>query len=344
MSQKTIALLVSAIFVFGVCLYAGIYLVRSQGCVDGRGTDDYFDKTELTSSENMGQFDISNIEVVAQYSQSCAIKSYRVRGNWGLKKVDQDEFSAYIERYNADCRNCLLVYKTGWPYSGEIFEVAADRHICSTGKRTFETCIILQLTGSTVTPEVADDEQNGAQPLKLTLRPAQDAYDLEEARVGNIILIAGLENSGNTPLILAHPNVCFPHDYQQGQSFHMAEREDKSEISLLITLPNETQISLRHNLLRMFEPGNKDHLIIQPGESREIRFGWFAPASLGQWDDDSGGAITDPIFSQKGTYHIDVKFTNLFPKAYIFDEAGISQMIDTAWTGEVQSTTIIVIQ
>jgi hypothetical protein len=123
-------MLVSAIFVIGVCLYAGIYLVRSQSCVDGRGTDYYFEKGELISPENMGKFDISDVEVIAKYAQSCAIQSYSVRGNWGLKKVSHDEF--------------LLVYKTGWPYSGEIFEVASDRHICSTGKRTFETCIILQ--------------------------------------------------------------------------------------------------------------------------------------------------------------------------------------------------------
>jgi hypothetical protein len=137
-------MLVSAIFVIGVCLYAGIYLVRSQSCVDGRGTDYYFEKRELTSSENMDKFDISDVEVIAKYAQSCAIQSYSVRGNWGLKKVSHDEFSSYIEQYDADCANCLLVYKTGWPYSGEIFEVASDRHICSTGKRTFETCIILQ--------------------------------------------------------------------------------------------------------------------------------------------------------------------------------------------------------
>jgi hypothetical protein len=184
----------------------------------------------------------------------------------------------------------------------------------------------------------------GAQLLKLTLRSAQGTYDLAEARAGNVTLIASLENSGATPLILAHPNVCFPHDYQAGDSFHMSEREGKSEISVLISLPKETQITLRNNLLRMFEPGNKDHLIIQPGESREIHFGWFAPASLSQWDYDAGGAIIEPIFSQKGTYHVVVKFTNLFPIAFIYDEAGNSHMIDTAWTGEVQSSTIIVIQ
>ena len=89
--------------------------------------------------------------------------------------------------------------------------------------------------------------------------------------MGNVTLIAGLENIGNTLLILAHPNVCFPHDYQAGESFQLAEREGKSEISILITLPNETQISLRHNLLRMFEPGHKDHLVIQPGEAKEIQ-------------------------------------------------------------------------
>jgi hypothetical protein len=112
--------------------------------VDGRGTDYYFEKREPTSPENMDKFNISNVEVIAKYAQSCAIQSYSVRGNWGLKKVSHDEFSAYIEHYDADCDNCLLVYKTGWPYSGEIFEVSSDRHIRSTGKRTFETCIILQ--------------------------------------------------------------------------------------------------------------------------------------------------------------------------------------------------------
>jgi hypothetical protein len=112
--------------------------------VDGRGTDYYFEKTELTSPENMGQFDISNADVIAKYTQSCAIKTYQIKGIWGLRKVSQDEFSAFIEQYNADCANCLLVHKTGWPYSDEIFEVVSDRHICSTGKRTFETCIILQ--------------------------------------------------------------------------------------------------------------------------------------------------------------------------------------------------------
>ena len=83
---------------------------------------------------------------------------------------------------------------------------------------------------------------------------------------------------------------------------------------------------------------------MQPGESKEIQFGWFAPASLGQWDYDSGGAITEPLFSQKGTYYIGVKFTNLFPKAYIYDEAGNSRMIDTAWTGEVHSNAEIIVQ
>jgi hypothetical protein len=202
----------------------------------------------------------------------------------------------------------------------------------------------LPVSVAAVPPEAAEAEQYGAQLLKLTLRPAKEGYDLEEARLGNVTLIAGLENSGNTPLILAHPNVCFPHDYQAGESFQLTEREGKSEISILITRPNETQISLRHNLLRMFEPGHKDHLVIQPGEAKEIQFGWFAPASLGQWDYDSGGAITEPIFSQKGTYHLGVKFTNMFPRAHIYDEAESSHMIDTAWTGEVQSSTIIVIQ
>ena len=137
-------MVISAIFAFDVCLYAGIYLVRSLGCVDGQGTDNYFEQTDVTSPVNSGQFDISSVEVVAKYSQSCAIKTYQVKGNWGLKKVNQDEFSAYIGHHNADCANCLLVYKTGWPYSGEIFEVSSDRHICSTGKRTFENRIVLQ--------------------------------------------------------------------------------------------------------------------------------------------------------------------------------------------------------
>lgn len=144
MSRKTIIILIITIFIFGVGLYSAIYLVRSQGCVDGRGTDYYFEKTELTSLENISQFDISKADVIAKFSQSCSIKTYRIKANWRLKKVNRDEFKAYIDQYNTDCANCLFVQKTGWPYSGEIFEVSSDRHICSTGKRTFENCIILQ--------------------------------------------------------------------------------------------------------------------------------------------------------------------------------------------------------
>lgn len=157
MNRKTIGVLTLAILISGVCLFAGIYLVRSQGCVDGRGTDTYFEKTDLTSPENLDRFDISNVEVIAQYAQSCAIRTYKVRGNWWLKNVSQDEFRAYIEQYNAGCADCLLVHKTGWPYSGEIFEVASDKHICSTGTRTFEDCVILQLAGPTIALNVTYD-------------------------------------------------------------------------------------------------------------------------------------------------------------------------------------------
>lgn len=62
MSRKTIIILIITIFIFGVGLYSAIYLVRSQGCVDGRGTDYYFEKTELT--------------------RSCSIKTYRIKANW----------------------------------------------------------------------------------------------------------------------------------------------------------------------------------------------------------------------------------------------------------------------
>lgn len=197
-------------------------------------------------------------------------------------------------------------------------------------------------TVPTVTPGVAEAEQNDAQILKLTLRPAKDVYGLEEAQ-GNVTIFASLENIGNEPLLLAHPNVCFPRDFQEGERFYVKEREGKSEISILISLPNDTQISLRNDF-RFFEPGNRDHLVIQPGESKEIKFGWFFPASLGQWAYDSGGPLAEPLFLLRGTYHVEVNFKNVFPKAYVYDEGREYHMIDTAWTGEIQANTIVVVQ
>lgn len=245
MSRKAIVMFISAIFVFGVCLYAGIYLVRSQGCVDGRGTDTYFEKTDLTSPENLERFDISNVEVIAQYSQSCAIRAYTVRGNWGLKKVSQDEFRAYIEHYNAGCANCLLVHKTGWPYSGEIFEVASDRHICSTGTRAFENCIILQLAGPTIVPKVTvtrapDEPMSSQSPRYLSPTPPTAPTDVRPGQAMGVL--AGQVTIGPlTPVeIQGWPTPTPPPEIYAGRKILIFAEDGQTEISQVSIEPDGT--------------------------------------------------------------------------------------------------------
>jgi hypothetical protein len=169
-------------------------------------------------------------------------------------------------------------------------------------------------------------------PLKLTIRPAEPGYDLINARMGNITILARVQNSGTQSVLLAHPNISFPHELKEGQS--LKRDPSQSYLSVLIETPRGATTVLSNNGLRMFEPGNQGHLTIMPGESKEFRLGWFGPEySVGQWN------IEKPVFTETGRYRITVRYKNTYPVAYIFEREGKWSVAD-AWTGEFQSNTI----
>ncbi len=168
--------------------------------------------------------------------------------------------------------------------------------------------------------------------LKLTIRPEKSWYDLKEAMMGNVSILARVQNTGEQSVLLAHPNISFPHILSEGQSL-MPDRS-QSHLSVLIENPQGKTTVLSNNGLRMFHPGNRGHLTIMPGESEEFLLGWFGPEySLGQW------MIDQPVFTELGRYRITVHYKNAYPVAYIFDREGKQSVVD-AWTGEFRSNTI----
>lgn len=169
-------------------------------------------------------------------------------------------------------------------------------------------------------------------PLELTIRPQESAYDLKKARVGNVTILARVQNTGKQSVLLAHPNMCFPHKLREGQS--LMRDLSQSHLSVLIENPQGATTVLSNNGLRMFEPGNVGHLTLMPGESKEFLLGWFGPNyNVGQWHMDK------PVFTETGRYRITVRYKNAYPVAYIFDQEGKRSVAD-AWIGEFQSNTI----
>jgi len=171
--------------------------------------------------------------------------------------------------------------------------------------------------------------------LKLVIRSKAAAYDLKQARTGNVTIIARVENSSNQPVLFAHPNVCFPYKLKEGQS--LKRDPSQSHLSVQIENPRGKTTVLRNNGLRMFEPGNKGHLTVMPGASSEFFLSWFGPHySLGQWN------IDQPVFTEAGKYRITVRYRNAYRVAYLLDRPG-TQWARDAWIGELQSNTITVL-
>jgi len=179
-----------------------------------------------------------------------------------------------------------------------------------------------------------DTLKHGSVPgqLKLIIRPKETDYDLNDARTGNVTIIARVENSSKQSVLFAHPNVCFPHELREGQS--LMRDPSQSHLTVLIENPRGKITVLWNNVLRVFEPGNKGHLTIMPGASSEFILSWFGPHySLGQWN------IDQPVFAEAGKYCITVRYRNAYRVAYIFNRQRRPSVRD-AWIGELQSNTI----
>jgi hypothetical protein len=153
--------------------------------------------------------------------------------------------------------------------------------------------------------------------------------------LSNVTLIAQLRNTGTEPIVLAHPNACFPKDYELGDTIHVSVRYEKSEIIISITRPDGSRVYLRNNMLRGFEPNGGHYLYIDQGESVEILLGWLGPDfSLGQWE------VSEDVFFLPGIYTAQVTIKNLLPKAIDNDKVGNWFLRQDIWMGETVSNTV----
>jgi hypothetical protein len=193
---------------------------------------------------------------------------------------------------------------------------------------------LLLLAGCGAGPSTPREAHAQPAGLTLTIRAKKMAYGLDEARDGNVTILARFENSSSEPVLLAHPNVGFPRKMKEGET--LIREGDRGAISILIERPRGQEVHLRNNILRLFPPENRDHLLIPPGKAREILLGWFGPNfSLGQWAD-----IREPIFTSSGDYQMTVRYRNDWPVAYIADGSGKPSAVDP-WTGTLESNTIM---
>lgn len=202
------------------------------------------------------------------------------------------------------------------------------------GLRQIAICCAGLLLLLAISPsEVEAEDAPASSPLTLTIRPAEPGYDLKNARLGNVVIHAEVRNTGKRDVLLAHPNVCFPHKLSEGES--VTPDRSKSHLSVVIENPQGTTTVLTNNNLRMFEPGNRHHMTIMPGQSSQFVLGWFGPEySVGQWN------LAKPLFTEPGDYRITVRYKNAYPVAYIYDATG-KQSVSDAWIGEFQSNTIV---
>ncbi|MHC4827413.1 MAG: hypothetical protein ACYTEY_12725, partial [Planctomycetota bacterium] len=192
---------------------------------------------------------------------------------------------------------------------------------------------LLLLTGCSAGPPAPREVPSKPADLKLTIRAKKVAYGLDEARDGNVTVLARFENSGSQTVLLAHPNVGFPREMKDGET--LVREADRGAISILIERPKGHEVHLRNNILRLFQPENQDHLLIPPGQAREILLGWLGPYfSLGQWAD-----LEEPIFTSSGDYQITVRYWNDWPVAYIAGKSGKPSAVNP-WTGALESNTI----
>ena len=112
-----LAILLSLVALVVGMSFVSIFIPRT--CLDGHGSAKFFESKYIPNFENMTVFNMSEIKYIARSYQDCSEFTYQIKvpNNW--KDVDKIEFENFIESYNSDCSNCLLVQISGAP----LFEV-----------------------------------------------------------------------------------------------------------------------------------------------------------------------------------------------------------------------------
>lgn len=115
---------------------------ETADCDDGRGEDYYFDKKELprANANDLSAFSPEEIpeNILAYSEQECSKFTYQIKKDGKMTAVGNWEFINFISEYNWRCGGCLLVYRTGWPHMGKVYQVTGDKPICGTGRNPEE--------------------------------------------------------------------------------------------------------------------------------------------------------------------------------------------------------------
>lgn len=202
----------------------------------------------------------------------------------------------------------------------------------------FVLLLIVMLTSSC--QEVNNDSKvYSHHSASISLVPNSTRYDLEKVPQGAVSFIASIKNEGTTTITIAHPSICFPADYKQGEIRRSSDSHGRSEILLKITKPNGTKLVLREGYFHYFEPGNVPLLTIPPNSTGTFEVSWFFQNARGRWERDDEAA---KAFLLKGKYKIKILLRNVFPKAALSDvNTKVSNFIDV-WTGEIESPEITI--
>jgi hypothetical protein len=198
--------------------------------------------------------------------------------------------------------------------------------------------IVAPGAGCTVLP--GDSSQNDGSAVTLSLVPDSTTFDVERVRRGAVGFTARIRNEGATAIRIAHPAICFPADFEEGDTRRRQDSHGLSEILLTIERPDGERVVLREGLFGFFDPGNVDHLDIPPGGTGSFHVGWFFQNARGRWEDD---ARAWSIFLDEGEYGVRILFRNRFPRAWIRD--GVTERPRTVevWTGEMESEAVTVV-
>lgn len=173
----------------------------------------------------------------------------------------------------------------------------------------------------------------------ILLHPRSSTFDMGKVPQGAVGFTASIKNEGTTTITIAHPSICFPAGYNEGEIRRFNDSHGKSEILLNIRKPDGAEVILRDGYLHYFDPGNVPLITIPPNGTGTFDVGWFFQNARGRWEQDDEAA---KVFLLKGKYKIRILLRNVFPKAALYDESTKGRKFTDVWTGEVESAEITI--
>jgi hypothetical protein len=199
--------------------------------------------------------------------------------------------------------------------------------------------LLIAMLGSSCERPDSEFKVNAHPGVSIVLLPNSPSFEVEKVPQGVVGFTASIKNEGTTTIRIAHPSICFPSEYKQGEERRFSDSYGKAEILLKVTKPNGTRVVLRDGHLYCFDPGNVPILTISPNGTGTFYVGWFFQNARGRWERDDEAA---KVFLLKGRYKISILFRNVFHQAALYDEDAKRIKFVDVWTGEMESREITI--